>query len=384
MMPHTDADLKNWHDWTDPDFFATERHRESRVIPLFLRQILPARLLRTKMTLTGWCLVVVSLGLGLAAYNTANNILFLALSLLLSSLILSGILSLINFKKLDWNLMAPSNLRVGERSIAEISLVNKKAVFPSMSLCFQLESQAVHGQETIYLKNALNSGESTKLKWFITPQKRGQSELRLSSVQSQFPFGFLQKAISGDLYAPVIVWPARVGYTFSTASSGQQMSTGTARNRLGQGNDLLNIRPYEHGDAPRFIHWKATARMGQLMIRQLADEGESGYHLWVRSDANLWNEAQFEQLCSLGCSLTEDLFDCGRLKTVKLNDSAPLAIRTRNDLHMLFDRISLLERLDQSMDIFANQKRNQLTFGPLEEEGVAIYLEGNYAGQADI
>ena len=231
-MPHSDVELKNWHNWTDPDFFATDRHQESRVISLFLRQILPTRLLRTRMTLTGWCLIVVSLGLGLAAYNTASNILFLALSLLLSSLILSGILSLINFRKLDWQLRAPTNLRVGERSVVEIDLVNKKAVFPSMSLCFHLESGMITQGATVYLEHAVNPGESSKLKWLVVPEKRGQFELWLSGVQSQFPFGFLQKTIFGKQHKSVMVWPERIEYIFPISSSGQQMSTGVA-NKLG-------------------------------------------------------------------------------------------------------------------------------------------------------
>lgn len=383
-MSHTDADLKNWHDWTDPDFFATERQQESGVMPLFLRQILPARLLRTRMTFTGWCLIFVSLGLGTAAYNTSSNILFLTLSLLLSSLILSGILSLINFKKLDWNLRAPLNLRVGEIGIAEIDLVNKKSVFPSMSLCFQLQSEMVAQEETVYLKNALNPGESCKLKWSITPQRRGQFEMRLSGIQSQFPFGFLQKTIRSNLHATVIVWPARLEYTLYNPSIGPRMSTGIAKNQLGQGSDLLNIRSYAHGDAPRFIHWKATARMGYLMVRQLVQEGESGYHLYIDSDAAKWNEIQFERLCSLVCSLAEDLFHCGRLETVRLNESVLLPIRTKHDLYTLFDQLSLLERREKLADSFVNQQSNWLTFSPLAEDGVAIYLEGNHAGQTDI
>lgn len=383
-MSHIDADLKNWHDWTDPDFFATERQQESDVIPLFLRQILPARLLRTKMTLTGWCLVLVSFGLGVAAYNTSSNILFLALSLLLSSLILSGILSLINFKKLDWNLKVPASLRAGEIGVAEIDLVNKKAVFPSANLCFQLQSEMVAQEETVYLKNALNPGESCKLKWSITPQRRGQLELRLSGIQSQFPFGFLQKTIGSNLHTSVIVWPARLEYTLARSSSGRRMSNGIVKNQLGQGSDLLNIRSYVHGDAPRLIHWKATARTGSLMVRQLVQEGESGYHLYVDSDAAKWNETQFERLCSLVCSLAEDLFHCERLETVRLNDSALLPIRTSRDLYTLFDQLSLLERREKPADSFVNQQSNRVTFGPLAEDGVAIYLEGNHAGQTDI
>lgn len=382
-MLHADQELRNWHDWTDPDFFATTRHHESRVVPLFLRQILPARLLRTKMTLTGWCLIVVSFGLGAAAYNTASNILFLALSLLLSSLILSGILSLINFKKLDWNLRAPTTLRVGEEGIAEINLVNKKNVFPSMGLCFKLQSETVAKDEEVYMQTALDPGASCKLKWFLHPQKRGQFELWLSGIQSKFPFGFLQKTIASDLHTTVTVWPARVMYTFPVSNGGQQVMVGTARDKLGQGSDLLNIRPYERGDAPRCVHWKATARTGRLMIRQLAHEGESGYHLYVDPDAAIWDEAQFERLCSLVCSLAEDLFHSGRLETVKLGGSEPIPIRTVHNLHMLFDQLSLLKRQEKLSDPFFIGQPNQLTFGSVAEDGIAIYLEGSYVGQID-
>ena len=382
-MQHSDAELRNWRDWTDPDFFVTDRHRETRVIPLFLRQILPAAFMRTKMTLTGWCLIVVSLGLGAAAYNTTSNILFLALSLLLSSLILSGVLSLINFKKLEWNLRVPLHLRAGEVGAAEIDLANKKTVFPSMSICFNLESEIVTEEGRVYMQNTLNPGESCKLKWRITPQKRGRFDLRLSGVQSQFPFGFLQRTIESNLHAAVIVWPARVEYTFQMSSGGYRVSTGTAKKRLGQGGDLLNIRPYERGDVPRFVHWKATARTGRLMIRQLAQEGESGYSLYIDTDATKWDEAQFERLCSLVCSLAEDLFYSGRLERVQVGDSTLLPIRTAHDLYILFDELSLLKRQRKPVTSPASQQSNWLTFGPVGERGVAIYLEGNHAGQID-
>ncbi len=36
----------------------------------------------------------------------------------------------------------------------------------------------------------------------------------------------------------------------------------------GFSNDFYAIRPYEHGDSPRWIHWLSTVRMQQLMTRQ--------------------------------------------------------------------------------------------------------------------
>ena len=112
------AEFRNWNDWTDPDFFAEGRQSERRFLPLFVRQLLPARIQKTKLTMTGWMLIIVAMGIGTAAYNTASNILFMTLSLMLSSLVLSGILSLINFKKLRWTLKAPKHLQVGEVGVA--------------------------------------------------------------------------------------------------------------------------------------------------------------------------------------------------------------------------------------------------------------------------
>ena len=74
------TELRDWHDWTNPDFFVEARHRERRIIPLFLRQVFPRKAQRTKLTITGWMLIFVSMGIGSAAYNTASNILFMTLS----------------------------------------------------------------------------------------------------------------------------------------------------------------------------------------------------------------------------------------------------------------------------------------------------------------
>jgi len=382
-MSHIDSELSSWHDWTNPDFFQTEQHRESNVVTLFLRQMLPKKLFRTKMTLTGWCLVVVSLGLGLAAYNTANNILFLALSLILSSMILSGILSLLNFRKLDWDLKAPSHLSVGESGTIQIHLTNGKALFPSMAVYFQLESEVVGKAFDVYMQTTLNPHESSSLKSTVTPKRRGYFEIRIVNIGSRFPFGFLQRTIRSNLKSSLIVWPERIAYIFQGLSEGQRIMNGSSKKRPGQGSDLLNIRPYVQGDAPRFIHWKATAKMGKLTIRQLAREGESGYHLYIDSSLSEWSEASFEQLCSLVRSLAEDLFNYGRLESVQFDSDPPMTIRSMSDLHTLLDALARLEPHQRSTDSPVRRLVNQLTFSPSDADVVAIYLDGNYAGQTE-
>jgi hypothetical protein len=382
-MAETHTELRNWHDWTDPDFFATTRQRETRLIPLFLRQILPGDLLQTRLTLTGWCLIFVAFGIGSAAYNTSSNILFLTLSLLLSSLVLSGILSWINFRRLEWQLQAPTHLKVGEVGMAEVDLANLKALFPSMAICFKVDSEMAQAAERLYMHDPLSAGERCQLEWTFVPQRRGRFQLRLSGVQSQFPFGFLQKTIGSDSEASVLVWPARIDYTFEATPGGQRISAGISRKNAGLGNDLLNIRPYVRGDAPRLVHWKATARMRKLMIRQLAQEGESGYHLQLDPDATRWNAQQFETLCSLACSLAEDLFYWGRLESVQIGHSEALPVRNIHELHDFFDQLACLEPQAQGAVVPSIMRSNRLSFRPCGESGIAIYVEANQAGQTD-
>lgn len=380
-MPTTQQELQSWQDWTDPDFFVAGRQKEQRFLNLFMRQILPKALQKTKLTLTGWVLVVVALGIGTAAYNAASNILFLTLALILSSMVLSGILSLINFRRLEWQLLAPTHLRAGEPGLGEVDLQNQKRIFPSMCVSFRVRGS--DAEEVLYLAQGLGAGESTRLEWTFTPQRRGYATVAISGVESRFPFGFLHKSLGADQAEQVLVWPARVEYRFEPELGGMRFLTGATRRNPGLGSDLINLRPYERGDAPRLVHWKATARLGKLMIRQLAQEGEQGFHLYVDNSRDSWRRAQFDLLCSLISSLAEDLYHAGRLDSVTIGTDDPVGVRTIRDLHDVFDRVAVAELSDAVGGPSGLAKLNRITFRPNGEEGIFIYVDDQQAGQVE-
>jgi uncharacterized protein (DUF58 family) len=355
------------------------------LVPLFLRQILPKQLQKTKLTLTGWMLIIVALGIGTAAYNTSSNILFMTLSLLLSSLVLSGILSLINFSKLSWVLKAPEHLQVGEVGMAEVALKNGKRIFPSMSIVYQVSSSADASGQRLYMKHAVSAGDSASLEWTFVPERRGRFNIHLDGVESKFPFGFLLKGIGETTEACVWVWPARVEYTFSPLADGRRFQTGVSRSKAGSGSDLLNLRSYERGDPPRLIHWKATARMNRLMIRQLAQEGESGFHLWADLTASVWSAEQIETLCSAACALAEDLFQAGRLQTVRVGSGDSISVRGLREMHDFYDQLAKLEAPLPASVLRAVpeiERRNSISFKPCGESGVTIHVNGAQTGQA--
>ena len=132
MQPHPLDSRERWH---GP---GRRRLRLSwRKVLWFL--LYPVRKHRTGLTLSGILLVALSVAIGTAAYNSSNNILFLTLSLLLGCLILSGVLSWLNFKGLRWRLEVDLPLRVGQEHSVSLVLRNQKAFVPSYGVWFEME-----------------------------------------------------------------------------------------------------------------------------------------------------------------------------------------------------------------------------------------------------
>lgn len=52
------------------------------------------------------------------------------------------------------------------------------------------------------------------------------------------------------------------------------------------GTDFMEIRKYSYGDPVKFINWKATAKIGELMVNEFEREGKKT--VWVFLDANTY------------------------------------------------------------------------------------------------
>jgi len=357
----------------------------------------PRRGQRITPTVSGILLISVALGIGSAAYNTSNNILFITLSLLLGCLILSGVLSAMNFGKVSWRVIAAGPYRVGQTGSIGIEIKNEKKILPTYGLWFDLRSRANEKNERLVLRERLDpQGGQARLDWTWQPSHRGRELVKLGAIGSLFPFGFLRKVLTSDIETEVLVWPAPVEYQHFSTLSPLRRQSGHAVNRLGHSGDLLALRRYSQGDSHRLIHWKASARLQHLMVRQFSTEQQEGYSLHLDSSAELWSDAdQFELLCSFVATLAEDLFTTGRLGTVAIDLEAPRAIRSVRDLESFFDELANLERRQPTgrpsrapfaEDVLARASRPSnpvtLTFAPEGNRGVAAIINGEKAAAA--
>ena len=345
-----------------------------------MQLIKPPRGHRTLPTKAGSLLIVITIGVGTAAFNTGQNILYLSLALLLSTILVSGILSWLNFKGLRWRLQAGTHARAGQLHPVRLELQNTKRRLPSYALSFLLQTQRSGDRHLLTLRDRIEpQGEGT-LEWDWRPQRRGRETLQLSGLVSRYPFGFLKKSISDSVTSEVVIWPARIDYTFTPSLPGWRWASGDRR-RKGDGVDLVAVRDYRSGDPLRRIHWKATARIGRLQVRETEQDHHPAYTLWVDPSARVWTDAVlFERLCSFAASLAEDLFRSDQLKRFGIAGHGLWPVDSLEGLHACIDRIATLERTDPVEA--APPAEGVVHFTPGADGIVLARIGDKHAGQA--
>ncbi len=379
--------------------------------------VFPQRGQRIMLTVSGTLLAALSLGIGMAAYNSANNILFITLALMLACLILSGVLSWLNFYGVRWRLQLAPPWRTGQVAAVAVELGNRKTFLPTYGLWFELAarwldprpavvSSTITGKGVdvraslakakqnesaakLHLRTRLDPQGEARVDWQFQPSRRGRWRVELRGVGSLFPFGFLSKSMGTDAMQEVTVWPAPVEYRRHAAAGSRRQIGGENLARAGSGSDLLALRRYAAGDSHRLIHWKASARTGQLLVRQFTAENSEGFSLWVQTDPALWpRPEQFELALSLAATLAEDLFRRGQLVRVAIDNDAPLSIRSGHDLEAFLDRLAVVEPAEAKQQKISPRSatpattRNLMTFAPDGARGVVAYVDGEKAASA--
>lgn len=333
-------------DWAEPGYFAKGSRLRS-AFRLLWQLFKPPRGHRTLPVKAGWILILLALGVGSAAFNTGNNILYLGLALLLGSLLLSGVLSWLNFKGCRWRLTGPERARVGATYSLGIELANDKKFLPTTALRFRVTEGATLRPEAVYLDKALSPGKSTVLHWSWQPQQRGKVAIVLRGIVSEYPFGFLRKTIVDSLVLPVVVWPSYTPYTSQRAQSAQGYM-GRERPRSGNSGELQKLRAYITGDPPGAIHWKASARTGTWVVKELGEKRKAYWDVliepctWLAAGEPVCN-ATFEAGICFIASVLEDCFQLDELRSVFLHDHwHPINGSVTHWMHLM-DTLATLE-----------------------------------------
>jgi uncharacterized protein (DUF58 family) len=225
---------------------------------------------RLKFTREGKFFVGITLGVGFAAINTANNLLYLLLGMLLALIVVSGIMSELSLRDLTVIRRLPMRAQVGRAHLVEIEVFNNKSRVPSYAI--EVEDLRAHqpaDKRCFFLKISPKSAQVAAYR--RTPLRRGRDVHVGFRVATRFPFGLFEKSREMAAAGELIIYPAVDPVQLPPAPAGRSPGANHVVGR-GHGEEFLGLKLMRPGEDPRDIHWRKTAALGQMVMRERARE----------------------------------------------------------------------------------------------------------------
>jgi uncharacterized protein (DUF58 family) len=279
------------------------------------------RRIRYRVTRGGLLFTLAVLLVAAAAGVSANNLMYLILATMISTLLVSGFISRLCLAGLELDLMLPEHISAGRPARAKLFVRNLKGWMPSFSIQVtgvperalaalgrSLEPSAILTMPVYFpvIPGGAMLEESVDVKF----DRRGAQRQNSFVFTTRFPFGFLDKIARVTLPREVLVYPSiepQPGFAEFLSAIVGEIET----HMVGLGRDFYRIRPYEAYESARHLDWKASAHTGDLQIREFAREQERAVEIFLDRDVPEHLEDWFESAIECCSFLSWSLWQMG-------------------------------------------------------------------------
>jgi len=288
-------------------------------VPYLARRVAVERLRESfdyEVTKVGVIYVLVTLVIGIAALNTANNLLYIVVAAMLAAILVSGVVSARILRGLALEVRLPEHVFAGRPVAGRIALRNRRRFLPSFSIrvvptrrkkkarkqwrwepttfAFPVnrapENQWVRMRDWRVMRVSVTpdgEGIFEGMVYFpyLPPRAELVADLELQferrgrycessfGVATRFPFALLTKTRQIPLQREILVYPP-VDPTDELFEILPRLRGEWESFVRGRGSDLHSIREYMPEDSARHVDWKATAKSGSLKVREFSREDE--------------------------------------------------------------------------------------------------------------
>jgi len=248
------------------------------------RWLRPPRTLRP--TRAGWLFFALTLGVGFAALNTGNNLLYLVFSFLLGFLVLSGVLSEAVLRRVAVRRLLPREAFAESAAPVVIEVENQQHRMASFAIVVEdLTGDSVYRGRGLgrafFLR--VGPGERERRAYTLAPESRGRLQFAGFRVSTRFPFGLFAKSLLIEAPAELLVYPAVDPARPSPATTASRRIGEARAHTQGRGTEASGLREYARGDSARSVHWRATLRQSKLLVRDRERENQSEFRTLLRT-----------------------------------------------------------------------------------------------------
>jgi len=277
-----------------------------------LLRLRPPRTLRP--TRAGWCFFALTFGVGFAALNTGNNLLYLVLSLMLAFLVLSGVLSESALRGIEVRRRLPRELFAGAAGVVGLEIRNGQRRVPAFAVVVEDQLRGPAGGPRVcgrVFALRIGPGETELASYRLLAPRRGALELSGFRISTRFPFGLFSKAMASERAQHTLVYPAVEPLPVPEALGGPRSGDEGRSAQGAAGSAAAGLREFAPGDPARRIHWRASLRRGALLARRLEPEQSPEVEVRLRT-AGAVAGAEFEGAVRRAASQVVALLEAGR------------------------------------------------------------------------
>lgn len=256
---------------------------------------------------SGWILLGIGLSFFGAATNTMAGWLYVLSGMIFAILGLNGYLTIKNIKQLKIKRFSVTPVSAGDQLTVELGVQNPTKQAKTLlqvidQLPLNLSKPIVKSIEMI------PAGQINQWTYYVPTTKRGVYHWHELELKTAAPFGLFYARRSRNAPVKAIVYPQ----VLPLKSCPLIDSIGTEKTRKMQSQILYQaategvtkgIRQYRFGDPTRLIHWRSSARFGELQVRELEIITGGQQVIICLDNSTVWNGDSFEQAVIAAASL---------------------------------------------------------------------------------
>jgi uncharacterized protein (DUF58 family) len=273
---------------------------------------------RSILTREGFLYFLVSLALLVAGLIQQVNLILLVFTLAAGPFLASIFGGRPMLRRLGVVRRVPSYVFSGDPLVIDYALENGRRWYTALALF--IEDSLIPADRTVPGATTLTprvffprvpGQERVRLQWQCPGPRRGRYRFRDLDIGTRSPFGIVEHRVTIPLPDQITVYP-RIGQLtrrwFLVQRQATENRRGQRHDRSAQQMEYHGLRDYRSGDSPRWIHWRTTARRGELMVKEFEQQNEQDLAILVdpwlpRTKATFEQREAVEQVISFAATV---------------------------------------------------------------------------------
>ena len=255
---------------------------------------------------------------------------------------------------------APAYVFSGDPFVVNYTLENDRRWMAALAMFMEDSLVAVDGaapgsaiSPQVFFPRVPGS-DRVRVRWQTTSPRRGKYCFCDLDLGTRAPFGLVERRVTIPLSEEIVIYP-RIGQLtrrwFQLQRQASENRMGKRHDRSSQQEEYHGLRDYRSGDSPRWIHWRTSARRGELMVKEFEQQNEQDLAIlidpWLpRTKVASELRDAMEQAISFAATVClETCRRQGRRLTLGWTGAAPEVCQGQASvklLHELLERLALL------------------------------------------